>query len=81
MRNIDRPSGLGKNFDPRSPLRYRQVRHLIKCGVRCVLEALLAVERGQTLDDALDDFCRFAPKGFHGTLYHYAALTDDEVTS
>jgi hypothetical protein len=79
MTNIRRPSPFDKDVDPRSPERQRRVRHLIACGLRCVFEALIAVERGEPLDDVLDDFCRFAPEGFHATLYFYGALADDEV--
>lgn len=49
---------LGKPFDPRSPRRQRQVLHLHRCGPRAILECLIAVERGQPVDDVLADFAR-----------------------
>ncbi len=46
----------------RTPRRQRLVRHLVECGERPVLEALLAVENGQDLDLVLEDFARLAPE-------------------
>jgi hypothetical protein len=51
-------------FDPRSDQRRRQVRHLVRCGERCVLEALLAVDAGQSLDFVLGDFERLHPDAY-----------------
>ena len=50
-------------------------------GARCILEALLAVEKGKHLDEVLTDFERLPPEAFHAVLYHYAAMPDTEVTS
>jgi hypothetical protein len=44
--------------DKRSPRRQRLARHLHRCGERPVLEALLAVDAGQSVDDVLEDFAR-----------------------
>lgn len=46
----------------RNARRQRQVAHLYECGQRPVFECLLAVENGQPLDCALDDFTRLAPE-------------------
>jgi hypothetical protein len=46
----------------RTPRRQRLVRHLVACGERPVLEALLAVENGQPLDTVLEDFARLQPE-------------------
>jgi hypothetical protein len=46
----------------RTPRRQRLVRHLVECGERPVLEALLAVENGQRLDEVLEGFARLAPE-------------------
>lgn len=48
--------------DPRSARRQRLVAHLWACGPRCILEALLAVEAGQSLDEVLEDFGRLPPE-------------------
>ena len=45
----------------RSPRRQRLAQHLYRCGPRPVLEALLAVEAGQHLDDVLEGFARLPP--------------------
>jgi hypothetical protein len=45
----------------RTPRRQRLVRHLVECGERPVLEALLAVESGENLDIVLEDFARLHP--------------------
>jgi hypothetical protein len=46
----------------RTPRRQRLVKHLIECGERPVLEALLAVEAGQDVDVVLEEFCRLQPE-------------------
>jgi hypothetical protein len=46
----------------RSARRQRLAKHLHKCGVRPVLEALIAVEGGQPLDTVLEDFARLSPE-------------------
>ena len=38
MTNVVSRGPLGKNFDPRSPRRQRQVLHLHRCGPRAILE-------------------------------------------
>jgi hypothetical protein len=55
-------------------LRQRQAHHLQQCGPRCILEALLAVAKGEPLDTVLADFERLPPEVYHAVLYHYAAL-------
>ena len=45
-------------FNPRSDRRQKQVKHLVACGERCVLEALIAVDSGQPLDAVLEDYAR-----------------------
>jgi hypothetical protein len=45
-------------IDPRSARRQRLALHLHRCGPRPVLEALIAVAKGQSLDAVLQDFCR-----------------------
>ena len=54
-------------FDPRSEKRRRQVRHLVACGERCVLEALIAVDNGRPLDLVLLDFERLHPDTYKQT--------------
>ena len=50
--------------------RYRTARqqhlakHLHRCGPRPVLEALIAVDRGQGLDAVLEDFARLQPETY-----------------
>jgi hypothetical protein len=56
--------------DVRTPRRQRLVRHLVECGERPVLEALLAVADGQDLDRVLEGFARLQPE-------IYAALGGD----
>jgi hypothetical protein len=55
-------SGSGNNQNhpgnSRRAERQHQVAHLYAAGPRPVLEALLAVARGQCLDDVLADFAR-----------------------
>lgn len=58
----------------RSARRQRQTAHLHRCGERCLLEALIAVEGGEPLDSVLADFERLPPQLYHAALYHYAAL-------
>jgi hypothetical protein len=48
----------------RTPRRQRLVKHLIECGERPVLEALVAVARGDDLDETLEDFARLHPKTY-----------------
>jgi hypothetical protein len=43
--------------DPLLEKRQQQVKHLVTCGERCVLEALIAVDNGQPLDLVLRDYC------------------------
>jgi hypothetical protein len=50
--------------DPLLEKRKQQVQHLIECGPRCVLEALIAVDEGQALDDVLADFERLYPQTY-----------------
>ena len=50
-------------FNPRSDRRQKQVKHLVACGERCVLEALIAVDNGQPLDLVLRDFERLFAGG------------------
>lgn len=45
--------------------RQRQVSHLYQAGPRPVLEALLAVTAGQSLDDVLADFARVPINIYH----------------
>jgi hypothetical protein len=51
--------------------RQRQSRHLHECGPRCILEALLAVDRGASVDSVLEDFARLAPETYHATFMLY----------
>jgi hypothetical protein len=51
-------------FNPRSDRRQTQVKHLVACGERCVLEALIAVDNGQPLDLVLRDFERLSPEAY-----------------
>jgi hypothetical protein len=46
----------------RTPSRQHLVRHLVECGTRPVLEALLAVAGGDELDAVLEDFARLRPE-------------------
>jgi len=52
----------------RSERRKRQVRHLHKCGPRCILEALLAIEAGNPVDAVLADFERLPPETYHAAI-------------
>jgi hypothetical protein len=61
----------------RSPRRQAQSHHLHKCGPRCILEALIAVERVEEIDAVLANFERLAPETYHATLYYYGALADE----
>lgn len=49
----------------RNPRRQRLAKHLHECGPRPVLEALLAVEAGQSLDATLEDFGRLPAPIYH----------------
>ena len=51
-------------FNPRSERRQKQVKHLVACGERCVLEALIAVDNGQPLDLVLRDFEKLSPETY-----------------
>ena len=57
----------------RSAHRYHQVDHLRLCGNRAILEALLAVEGGESIDSVLTDFSRLPPELYQQTLKHHAA--------
>lgn len=48
----------------RTPRRQRLVKHLVECGTRPVLEALIAVDKGQDLDEVLEDFARLQPETY-----------------
>jgi hypothetical protein len=50
-----------RTCDARTPRRQHLVKHLVDCGDRSVLEALLAVDAGQDLDAVLEDFARLDP--------------------
>jgi hypothetical protein len=50
-----------RTCDARTPHRQHLVKHLVDCGDRSVLEALLAVDAGQDLDAVLEDFARLDP--------------------
>ena len=63
----------------RTARRQAQIAHLHRCGPRCILEALIAVDGGEPLDSVLADFERLPPSLYHATLYHYAALDDGGV--
>ena len=51
----------------RTPRRQRLCKHLHAAGPRPVLEALLAVDSGQPLDDVLEGFARI-PSSFYSIL-------------
>jgi hypothetical protein len=53
-------NGLPDFHTKRNTRRQRQIAHLHAAGPRPVMEALLAVEAGQDLDDVLADFARVA---------------------
>jgi len=56
----------GNNFyQQRNDKRQRQVAHLYAAGPRPVLEALLAVAAGQSIDDVLADFSRIPSTTYH----------------
>ena len=40
----------------------------IKCGPRCILEALLAIEAGNPVDAVLADFERLPPETYHAAI-------------
>ena len=57
---------LSRSFlEARHVRRQRLVRHLHQAGERPVLEALVAVEAGQLLDDVLADFGRIPINVYH----------------
>jgi hypothetical protein len=56
-----------RDVGPRSEKRRGQVRHLVSCGERCVLEALIAIGNGQPVDTVLRDFERLAPDTYKQT--------------
>jgi hypothetical protein len=56
---------------------FRQAQHLHRCGPRPILEALIAVEKGNSLKSVLADFERLPPETYHATLYFYGALSDE----
>jgi putative DNA primase/helicase len=60
------------------PRRQRLAAHLHRCGPRPVLEALIAVESGQPLDEVLHDFARLQPEIYEAV--GAAVLPIDEVT-
>jgi hypothetical protein len=62
----------------RTPRRQRLVRHLVECGERPVLEALLAVAAGDQLDVVLEDFARLKPETYRAV--GADALPIDSVT-
>jgi hypothetical protein len=62
----------------RTPRRQRLVKHLVECGERPVLEALLAVDSGQDLDQVLEDFAKIQPEVYEAV--GADALPIDEVT-
>jgi hypothetical protein len=51
-------------IERRTARRQCLARHLQRCGPRPVLEALLAVEAGQSLDAVLEDFARLSPESY-----------------
>jgi hypothetical protein len=57
----------------------RQIRtdHLIRCGPRCVWEALEAIDRGKPIDSVLEHFSQFTPAAYEGALYYF--IDSDEV--
>jgi len=52
----------------RSAHRQRQTYHLHQCGPRCILEALIAVAKGEPLDAVLADFERLPPETYHAAI-------------
>jgi ABC-type hemin transport system substrate-binding protein len=48
----------------RTSRRQYLVRHLVACGPRPVLEALIAVAGGADLDATLEDYARLSPEIF-----------------
>jgi hypothetical protein len=48
----------------RNPRRQYLAAYLHSCGPRPVLEALIAVEKGQPVEDVLKDFSRLPPSIF-----------------
>lgn len=64
-----------KETDQRCARHHRQVIHLHRCGPRCVLEALIAIENGGSLGAVLADFERLPPETYHAAIMLYC----DEV--
>jgi hypothetical protein len=52
-------------YAARSARRQRLARHLHAAGARPILEALIAVEQGQSLDAVLADFARVPIEVYH----------------
>jgi hypothetical protein len=52
----------------RTARRQRQILHLHRCGTRCVMEALIAVDGGEPLDAVLADFERLPPSTYHARI-------------
>ena len=60
------PSSNPKNFEiPLNARRQHLVAHLHAAGARPTLEALLAVARGEDIDDVLEDFGRIPVEIYH----------------
>jgi hypothetical protein len=59
----------------RSARRMRLCAHLHSAGPRPVLEALIAVDRGQPLDDVLEDFARIPADIYHAVFAIYSNVT------
>jgi hypothetical protein len=55
----------GHQGELRKARRVRQTRHLHAAGPRPTLEALLAVEAGESLDEVLADFARIPVSVYH----------------
>jgi hypothetical protein len=73
VRARDGASGIGSKQNPpdnsfraeRQVRRQHQAAHIHAAGPRPVLEALLAVAAGQSLDDVLADFARIPVSTYH----------------
>jgi hypothetical protein len=61
-----------------TPRRQRLVRHLMECGPRPVLEALIETESGTPLDEVLESYARLQPESFEAL--GADALPIDELT-
>ena len=51
-------------FNPLLERRQEQVKHLVACGERCILEALIAVDSGEPLDLVLRGFEKLPPETY-----------------